>query len=915
MVGMANLGNAWHIPGNPEPRGLAGMRHPGGAVVRGATVTICSGNQCQGGGNAGNQLQDGSALFFKRAADPAWQSQPMQFLSAFGNNKYFVATLPTAAFQTGDLVQYYLRIAYDDRDTTFLQRNAAFSVTTDSEASARANPFTFALEDPALKGRWGRVLDLPNVAIHTHVLPNGRVLMWGRRDRPADSLDVHECTPFVWNPADGSVTNTPKPRRADGSTVTLFCSGHAFLADGRLLVVGGHLFDGDGLSQAALYDWKTNTWAATAPMTTPAGEEVRRWYPTAVTLANGTVLVMSGSYVDMTQAPGKQTIVADLLQVWDKGTWKTIKQANGTPLNFIGLPLYPRLHLISDGRVFMSGTNDRTLLLKATQPGEWTQAAFRTLGNRDYCPAVMYDRDKVVYIGGGNDAGTHTPTAGVETIDLAAQPLQWRRTGSMTFPRRQHNATVLPDGTVLVTGGTRGGGGANNGFNDLDAGQPVHAAEIWNPATGQWTTLSAEDVPRCYHATAVLLPDATVLSAGGGEYRPDNVVDNAPEDSHRNGQVFSPPYLFKGARPQITSAPASIHYGDQFQVVTPQAATIAKVSWVRLPSVTHSLDEHQHFTFLAFTANTNATALTVTAPASANLAPPGHYMLFVLTTTGVPSIAAVVQISTAVTPLFAPAAAAGGLASAGALTGAEAGVEATASAAAAAESESDGEDAASFALAGPPPGPPPGLVETRRADGGVRRSYLRVYAREAEVAATAKGTAVIVGITGTCPYGIGACWGGAYEALRRLEDVDLVSPIPNADDSTAELFLRDDRLPPIDLWQQQFRAIVNGTYELRGVEVTLRGVLERRNGELFLAPERGRPDVHLVPLTAGDKLQWNHSAQARKPLDPQEALAHERLVESWPHGHETHAAAAIVSVTGPLTQSPDGYALHVRQVH
>ena len=82
----------------------------------------------------------------------------------------------------------------------------------------------------------------------------------------------------------------------------------------------------------------------------------------------------------------------------------------------------------------------------------------------------MYDVDKIVYIGGGNDANTHAPTADVEIIDLAAQPPQWRRTGSMTHPRRQHNATVLPDGTVLVTGGTRGGGGPNNGFNDLDRG-------------------------------------------------------------------------------------------------------------------------------------------------------------------------------------------------------------------------------------------------------------------------------------------------------------------------------------------------------------------------------------------------------------------------------------------------------------
>jgi len=226
------------------------------------------------------------------------------------------------------------------------------------------------------------------------------------------------------------------------------------------------------------------------------------------------VLVLSGSYVDPTRPPGKQQIVADLLQVWENDVWKTIRTGDGTPLNFIGLPLYPRVHIASDGRVFMSGTNDRTLLLKTSAPGEWTEVGFRGLGNRDYCPALIYKTDKIIYIGGGNDANTHVPTAQVETIDLGANPRQWRKRTPMSFPRRQHNGLVLPDGTVLVTGGSRGGGGLNNGFNDLQAGEPVHIAELWDPATDHWTELAAESVDRCYHATTVLLPDATVLSAG-----------------------------------------------------------------------------------------------------------------------------------------------------------------------------------------------------------------------------------------------------------------------------------------------------------------------------------------------------------------------------------------------------------------
>jgi galactose oxidase len=166
---------------------------------------------------------------------------PLLFHSASGNNKYYAATIPAGTFQTGDMVQYYLRIAYDDHDTTFLHAKDGGAARTADEAAARAAPFAFAVESRAVWGQWGPVFKLPNVAIHSSVLPDGHVLMWGRRDRPEQPLDVHECTPFLWDPASGEVSNTPQPELANETKVNLFCSGHAFLPDGRLLVVGGHL--------------------------------------------------------------------------------------------------------------------------------------------------------------------------------------------------------------------------------------------------------------------------------------------------------------------------------------------------------------------------------------------------------------------------------------------------------------------------------------------------------------------------------------------------------------------------------------------------------------------------------------------------------------------------------------------------
>jgi len=842
-MGMADLGNAWHIPGNPEPRGRGGMRDPVGGIFAGAAVTIFSGNQFRGaGGNPGNQLQAGSSLFFRRAADTTWTPLPLLFHSASGNNKYYVATIPAGTFQTGDMVQYYLRIAYDDHDTTFLHAKDGGVARTADEAAVRATPFAFPVESSAVWGQWGPVFKLPNVAIHSSVLPDGHVLMWGRRDRPEQPLDVHECTPFLWDPASGEVSNTSQPRLANETKVNLFCSGHAFLPDGRLLVVGGHLADSDGVNQATLYDWATNTWTPTAPMNRG------RWYPTATTLPDGSVLVLAGSYKDT-----GNTVHNTLPQVWKNGAWTPIAQFPGAGTSgMIGmLELYPRVHVAAEGLVFMSGPLKQTYQLDTSNGGQWTEVAPRTT-QRDYCPAVMYDVDKVIYIGGGGGNGT-PPAAEAEIIDLSKTPRQWRATSPMHYPRRQHNATLLPDGTVLVTGGTRGSGGPGNGFNDLRSGQPVHIAELWDPITEEWTELAAEEVDRCYHATAVLLPDATVLSAGGGEYRPFDGRDvaNDPEDSHRDAQIFSPPYLFKGDRPQTTSAPDAVGYGETFEVGTPQPNDISKVTWIRLSSVTHAFNLNQRINFLPF--QVDAGKLRVTAPDSPNVCPPGHYMLFILSRDGVPSVARIIEVQAAVAPAAVTARA-----------------------------------------------PEPEVAE--------RAAYADVYARQAEVSAAAKGTAVVVGITGTCPYGIGACWGGAYEALHHLERVGLVNPIANADDSTAEVFLKDESLPALDRWDERFRSIVDGRYVLRGLEVTLQGVIEERDGQLFLAASGPRPRVLLGPLAAADKIQWNRAAGVPKPLEEAEALAYERLAAA----SRDLADGQQVSVTGPLKQTDAGYQLQVR---
>ena len=484
------------------------------------------------------------------------------------------------------------------------------------------------MPDETEQGRWDPVFGLPDVAIHVTVLPTGKVLAWGRRKDPHGSMHQQGCAPFVWDPATGTTTSTEEPHRADGTTpVNLFCSGHTHLADGRLLVAGGHITDGDGLDQACVYDATDGSWTALPPLRSG------RWYPSAITLADGRALVISGSHQDGPNQP-----VEPVPEIWDGTSWQPTR-------DFIGLPLYPRIHLTPDNRIAMSGSNPLTKLLDTTGPGEWAPPPgpdiARAKSERQYGPAVMYSPGRIVYLGGGNDLADDRPTADCEKIDLTAPSPAWEPAASMAFRRRHHNATLLPDGTVLVTGGTSG-----PGFNDVAPGAPVHSAELWDPATDVWTTLAAEDVDRCYHSTAILLPDATVLSAGGGEFV-IGVQPNDPADTHRDAQIFHPPYLFRGPRPAIDAAPDDLTPGETFTLTTSGAPTDT-VTLLRLGSTTHTLDANQRFLRLASSGTGQERAVTV--PANPAECPPGHYMLFALSADGVPSTGHIVRVGVVAPP-------------------------------------------------------------------------------------------------------------------------------------------------------------------------------------------------------------------------------------------------------------------------
>jgi hypothetical protein len=453
-------------------------------------------------------------------------------------------------------------------------------------------------------GQWTKLTNLPIVPIHDVLLPTGKVLMWGRTGER-----------ILWDPGTQALGSISDPGYDQ------FCSGHILLADGRLFNAGGHIVDNVGLPRASIYDAVKNNWAPVPNMNDG------RWYPTATALANGDVLVVSG-WIDTTF--GENT----LPQVYEAATntWRDLSAARQY------LQVYPMMFLAPNGKVINVGPYPHTLYLDTNVAG----GAWSALGNhiytsyRDYGSAVMYAPGKIMVVGGGDP-----PTATAEVIDLSASQPAWRSTASMSVARRHLNTTLLPDGKVLVTGGSYGAG-----FDNTTT--PAYTTELWDPDTGQWSTLASASVGRFYHSSTLLLPDGRVLSTGG--------------EATTDVEVFSPPYLFKGTRPTVSGVPAAVGYGQKFTVQSPDA--IAKVTLIRLPSVTHAFNQNQRLNTLQFAQGASTGTIDITTPADANLAPPGDYMLFAVNTNGVPSIGTFVRLSaSAPTPPPPPSATAPALTS------------------------------------------------------------------------------------------------------------------------------------------------------------------------------------------------------------------------------------------------------------
>src|SRR5260370_9386684 len=325
------------------------------------------------------------------------------------------------------------------------------------------------------------------------------------------------------------------------------------------------------LSDSNLFDPSTNLWTSLPPMAS------QRWYPTATTLPDGRILAMSGT----TNCADCFAVTPEVYSA-DTNTWTRLQKAS-QPISF-----YPFKFVLPDGRIFNAATDEDV------EPGQvldvysqhWT-VVDPTLMNGG--SAAMYQPGKIMKAGRHYDFPAVSPFPGAvadtSVIDMTAASPRWQAVAPMYYGRIYAAVTILPDGTVLETGG----GGTSD---PCDTSKAVLPAELWSPVTQSWTVLSSMQTPRLYHSTALLLPNGQVVVAGGG--RSGGCTD------FMNAEIFSPPYLYKGARPTITSAPSTVQYGSTFTVSTPDAATVTRVTLVRLGEVTHAFNQNQRFLELSF---------------------------------------------------------------------------------------------------------------------------------------------------------------------------------------------------------------------------------------------------------------------------------------------------------------------------
>lgn len=454
--------------------------------------------------------------------------------------------------------------------------------------------------------------------VHAAVLHTGKVLF----------ITADETT-LLWDPEDVTPAtfedplNQPHqiPDAAEGYSV--LCAGHSFLSDGQLLAVGG---GGYGHNPKAVWGYKFDP--ATKQWTRTTGRMPHsRWYPTVLTLGDQRIGDSHEVLVTCGHGGGD-------MEIYDEASDSFTEVTSGDDKPFPSL--YPGLHLLPNNSIFYSRTgwasagpgggpysgDDQSsyFVFTGSNSGIWNDIApvSPAMPDRTKGMSVMLLSNAPPYVRilvvGGSDASTNNSYEIIDTTSLSPAT-NWHP--SMPFPdgeqRSLGSAVLLPDGNVFVCGGIQ---------------RTNSPCAMFRSNTEGWSSMAALPSIRDYHSVALLLPSGKVAMAGW---------------NNTAIEIFSPPYLFRGPRPTISSAPDSVHHGQNFVIESPDASTIARVVLVRPMAVTHQTDTEQKVLEMPYVRDhTHPTRLTVTAPNGGHphsLAQQGYYMMFALNLFGVPSVA------------------------------------------------------------------------------------------------------------------------------------------------------------------------------------------------------------------------------------------------------------------------------------
>jgi hypothetical protein len=481
---------------------------------------------------------------------------------------------------------------------------------------------------PHVQGTW-RTLPylMPINPISATLLNTGQVLIVSGSENDAynNSPGAESYRNAVWDPT-GTTQSSITVQQIN---YDVFCSQTAQLPDGRGLIVGGsssYGFTGD--SRASIFDPVTKHVLQSQSMVDG------RWYATATTLGDGRVMAFSG----LSNNGGTNNTV-EIYDLKNAGAgWTSPATAPFVP------PLYPRMFLLPNGNVFYTGQGSTQITpnswIFSPGSGTWAQSVATTI-DRTYGSAVLLPllppsyKPKVMNFGGGAPS-----TATTEIIDLSAASPTWALGPNMSTGRIQMNAVILPNGKVLAEGGS-----VNNEVPDAQG----RSADLYDPVVNTFSSGGTASYSRLYHSTALLLPDATVASFGSNPGSRGNYDPTI--------EIYTPPYLFDSSdrlittnRPSITAVSATvIGYNSPFSASFTSTSAISSAVLIRLGSDTHAFDSDQRLIGLCGPSPqpscSGSGTLTLTTPPNSNIAPPGYYMLFLLDSAGVPSVAKFIRLS------------------------------------------------------------------------------------------------------------------------------------------------------------------------------------------------------------------------------------------------------------------------------